>query len=157
MSTNATIQVSTGAAEFLHSIIDTTPAKDRKESNIMAGLFRSMKPVIDEANARRRVLDKKYQEEEEVDSPQGGTSKVLRVPDSKRPAFEEELEQLISKKVDISFDRNEFIYLKGLIDNVFERNPNVKNGLAGALHIRLYDEITAAIDNVEVGGASKKK
>lgn len=154
-----TIKVSTGAAEFLHSVLDSTPSQNTKDSNKMAALFRALKPVMQDSKERRTTLENQWIAEEEVDDGKGGKSKVKRIPEAKRAEYEKELEKLIDTEVEVTFDRESFVYLKNLMDNIFDRNPMLKTGLTGALHIRLHDEVMTAISETkaESTGASKKK
>lgn len=138
------ITISQAGVEFLFSILDTTPANDSKSVSKMHPLLQAMKEPVNATTAFRNETRKKYLKE--IDDGKGG--KKMDIAKEDEEEFGKELLEGMNKEVTVQFDRESFSYLKTeVIEKAFERNPNLKNGIAGSLHIRLFNEITTAIEN----------
>lgn len=140
------ITVSQAGVEFLFSIVDTNPAKDRKAVKMTNSILQQLKEPMNNSTTFRNETRKKYLKD--VDDGKGGTKKD--VPQEDQEAFGEEVLAGMNKMIDLQFDRESFSWLKAdLLENVFTTNPNLQNGIAGSLHMRLFDEIMTAIENAQ--------
>lgn len=140
------ISVTQACVEFLFSIVDTNPAKDRKAVKMTNVILQSLKEPMNASTTFRNETRKKYLVERENDKG----DKISDVPKEKQEEFGNEILEGMNKIVTVEFDREAFSYLKTeLLENVFTTNPNLQNGIAGSLHMRLFDELMTAIEKAQ--------
>lgn len=151
MSSNTrTISITTSAAEFLHSILNSQKAKSKPEINKLRAAFAVFVPVRKAYQDKSTALRNSLREEREQKDANGNVSIGYVIPEARVDEFNEKTKLLQEEKVSLTFDRETMSFIKTIVDGIFDR-PELKDGINNETQVTLYNEVSTAIDEAVAG------